>query len=431
MVTIAYKTRELQAMEELFCSNTLLTELADTVQAAALQATQAVLEQALAEELTAHLGLQRYERVSGGRPPEQQRSGSYTRGLVTSFGELPELHVPKLRRGNKVREWQILERYQQLWRPLVDQALHDYVLGLSLRDLQEQLYGTVGRVLSVNAVNRITLDVQSQVESARLAPLSDVPPTVLVDGVWVQVLQAQEETFVDRAGHRRQRQVAVDQVILTAMGVWPDGRHTVIHFRAAEAEDAAGWQRFWAELHTKGVTPSTTWLVVSDGTSGLPSALRQWMPSVRQQRCTFHKIKNISENLAYHHLDLDAHLPPGEAQRQARQQRQQAIVAEASAIYEVAEETTIRERAANWRQHWQAVEPIAVRRFFHEFELTLSFLHGDFPQWHLIHTTNLLERFFEEFRRKADEIGCFPNADSALAIFYLVARREAVKRTAH
>jgi len=427
MTTIAVKTQELEAMQHLFTSGVLLDDLYQSVQSAALFAIQDTIEQALDEELTAHLGLARYERVPGGRTLEQQRSGFSSRMLDTSFGRIGDLHIPKLRRGNSNREWTILERYQRMWRPLLDRSLHNYALGLSIRDLQESLFGTLGTVLSVNAVNRVTWHVQEKVEQARLAPLSDVPPVVLVDGVWVSVLYAQEETFIDQAGHKRHRQICKEQVILTAMGIWPDGRHAVIHFRLEDEEDKAGWDRFWAELHAKGVTPTTTWLVASDGSNGLKPALEKWMPDVLRQRCTFHKIKNIKENLEYKDLDLDPTLPESEARRQARKQRKRAILEEAGTIYDVFDETVIRERAQAWRKNWEAVEPVAVRRFFNEFELTLNFLKYDFPVPRLIHTTNLLERFFEEFRRKEREIGCFPNSRSCLATFYAIASRQAVK----
>ena len=44
-----------------------------------------------------------------------------------------------------------------------------------------------------------------------------------------------------------------------------------------------------------------------------------------------------------------------------------------------------------------------------------------------IHSTNLLERFFREFRTKADEIGSFPNQKSCLTIFYIVRLRDHAK----
>ncbi len=53
---------------------------------------------------------------------------------------IPELRVPKLRSDNRAREWQILKRYQRGLQSLLDMTLSLYVLGLSLRDLQEALY---------------------------------------------------------------------------------------------------------------------------------------------------------------------------------------------------------------------------------------------------------------------------------------------------
>ena len=38
------------------------------------------------------------------------RSGYFTRQVLTSFGTLPALHVPKLRTGNRARAWRILQR---------------------------------------------------------------------------------------------------------------------------------------------------------------------------------------------------------------------------------------------------------------------------------------------------------------------------------
>ncbi len=84
----------------------------------ALVGVKATLERALAEELDAHLGFNRYERRSkgadkgGGRqkPPEQQRSGTFKRAVETSHGHIADLRMPKLRRGNKERTWGVLTR---------------------------------------------------------------------------------------------------------------------------------------------------------------------------------------------------------------------------------------------------------------------------------------------------------------------------------
>ena len=79
-----------------------------------------------------------------------------------------------------------------------------YVLGLSLRDLQEALYHLLGSVLSLSAVNRVTQLAQRQMESRRQSLIEETPPILIVDGVWIDILYTVDELKLDRAGHLRQ-----------------------------------------------------------------------------------------------------------------------------------------------------------------------------------------------------------------------------------
>jgi hypothetical protein len=62
-----------------------------------------------------------------------------------------------------------------------------------------------------------------------------------------------------------------------------------------------------------------------------------------------------------------------------------------------------------------------------QINLTLNYLRVPFPYKRLIRTTNLLERFFREFRSRADEIGCFGSQAQAETLFYLILQREKAK----
>ncbi|MCY7373340.1 MAG: transposase, partial [Spirochaetaceae bacterium] len=79
--------------------------------------------------------------------------------MDTQSGHLKDLRVPKLRGRNKEQEWRILQRYQRGLGNLVNWMCCLYVMGLSLRDLQEALYFLVGHVLSRTAVNQVTLQI--------------------------------------------------------------------------------------------------------------------------------------------------------------------------------------------------------------------------------------------------------------------------------
>jgi transposase-like protein len=109
-------------------------DLCFQVQDVVLTTVQQVIEEALEEELRAYLGLERYEHLPWGRPAELTRSGSYRRELLTQYGPIADLRVPKLRRGNGDLNWHSITRYERCWGPLLDQHVMGYWLGLSLRD---------------------------------------------------------------------------------------------------------------------------------------------------------------------------------------------------------------------------------------------------------------------------------------------------------
>jgi transposase-like protein len=400
------------------------TDLKDTLAAhlrqQALVGVQAALEAALLEELEAHR--QQQTGVAF------QRSGSYTRRVLTSHGFIPDLHVPKLRAGNRDRSWQVLTRYHLAMPLLLDQALYLYTLGLSLRDLQEALYVLFGHVLSRSAVNRVTLAAQSPIDAWRTRPITDTPPFLIVDGVWSQVLFPTGALWTDKSGHERQEMRGQEQVILTVMGVWPDGRHQIIHYELAPAEDTASWSALFATLLARGLDGSAVQIVVSDGSTGLPAALATHLPSVKQQRCVVHKIRGLERAFCYRELvRVDPVTQEALTSEAARRLRRQHLSSDAHAIFEASTREEAEQRLAQFRLTWAALEGEVVRLLTKDVESCLVFYQCDETLHPLLRSTNRLERFFREFRTKSDEIGAFPNAVSCLVVFHLIVIRDDAK----
>ena len=92
-------------------------------------------------------------------------------------------------------------------------------MGLSLRDLQEALYPLLGSVLSVSAINRITLQAQQRMDAHRQSKIVQTPPILIVDGVWVDIQYTLEGFKVDRSGHLRQMRQAQERVILSLIHI--------------------------------------------------------------------------------------------------------------------------------------------------------------------------------------------------------------------
>jgi putative transposase len=408
------------------------TDLGLQVQDVVITTVQQVIEQALDEELHAYLGLERYEHLPWGRPAELTRSGSYRRELLTQYGPIVDLRVPKLRRGNGDLTWQSLTRYERCWGPLLDQHVMGYCLGLSLRDLQEMMALTLGEVLSLSACNRIVASVTAHIEAFKNHTLENPPPVVLVDGMWVKIAYPTGEIKADAQGRRRAAKRKQKRVVLSALGVWPDGHWELVHWQIAEGETADSWQPFLGQLQTKGITRETTQLVVSDGAKGLESALDRYLLGVPHQRCIFHKIKKLADHLVFNDLEVARAEPEEQALREAKRARKKAMFTEASWVYEGKSAADIESRARLFAMIWKAREPEAVANFWVHFHKTIAYLSVDLPPslGGLIRTTNLLERFHKEVRRKQRDIGMFQSEHGCEVIWYLLATRESVKQRA-
>jgi len=404
------------------------TDLADTLASHlrrhALIGVKAALETALSEELEVHRQPYRQQSL----PTQLQRSGTYTRRVLTTHGFIPDLHIPKLRAQNGERTWQVLTRYQLSMPLLLDQALYVYTLGLSIRDLQETLYVLFGHLLSREAVNRVTRAAQSPMEAWRTRRITDTPPILIVDGVWGQVLAPTGEIWTDQSGHERREMRGQEQVILTVMGVWEDGRRQIIHYQAAAAEDTKAWSDLLLALIGRGLDAAAVKMVVSDGSTGLPAALAQHLPKAQQQRCVVHKIRGLERAFCYRDLILlDPVTQEPLTYEAARRLRRQQVSTDAHAIFEAATRAEAEERLAQFRTSWGTLEPEVVRLLSKDIDACLTFYQFDHTLHALVRSTNLLERFFREFRTKSDEIGAFPNELSSLVVFHLIVIRDDAK----
>jgi transposase-like protein len=419
-------------VERIWCAS-FHTDLADTLtqqlRQHALVGVQAALEAALREEVASYRDQLRTTARAASRTPSSFRcAGSYRRRVLTTYGLIPDLCVPKLRSGNAERPWQILTRYQLAMQPVLDMALYLYTLGLSIRDLQEALYLTFGHLLSREAVNRVTIAAQSPMQVWRERKITDTPPILIVDGVWVQILAPTGQTFLDRSGHERQEMRGVERVVLAVMGVWEDGRHEILHYQASDAESTESWSAVLAALKRRGLDPHAVRMVVSDGTTGLPAAITEHLSAAQQQRCTVHKIRGLERQFCYRDLlRTDPTTQEALSYEQARRLRRQQLTTDAHAIFDAPTRAEAVERLATFRTTWGQREPEVVRLLTKDIELSLTFYQFDVSLHALVRSTNLLERFFREFRSKADEIGSFPNEVTCLTVFHLIVVRDHAK----
>lgn len=427
MTKIVERIEQTEVVMESAFGSELHTAIEEKLRSQSLPAIKRVVESFVREELSAHISA----RKSEGLPASDlYRSGSFSRGLTTLYGYIEDLSVPKLRKGNKDREWQVLKKHSGLMPLLVSKLIFLYVLGLSLRDLQESLYVLMNKMLSKRAINRVTLELQSQLSDKMQSPIVETPSVLIVDGVWVKMCIPTGETYLDKSGHERKQVKVQERVILAAIGVRKDGSYGLVHYRAAEIEDEENWNTFFEAMIGRGLDAELVEMVVADGSKGILSSTNKNFKNASLQRCIQHKSDNISLYLSYKGLEdkhEDFEILPDDTKGEKKRKYRNGIIGQAKNIFLAPDLEEAKTRLEAWVKKWTETEEKAVSVFNKGIDRCFEFYSFDAGLHKLIRTTNLIERSFREFRTKADEIGAFPNELGCMTLFIVTINRFHVK----
>lgn len=336
------------------------------------------LERALGEAIGAGVGCGRYERSTDRR---NYRNGSYFRDLLTRYGWIEALQVPRLRRGGS--EHEVFEKYRRRQRQLDCVLLEAFLLGHATRKTIRGFRRAFGAKLSAQTISNLVKELDQEVRDFHRRRLSNDYRFLFLDGLWLKVRRPQHGA----------------KVLLVAIGIRNDNQPELISFQVADQESEACWWGFLSDLKHRGLWGDNLEVVVSDGNSGLLKAIQAHYPRVSQQRCTFHQA-----------MGLAAHCENSRNRRR--------IVNDALAIFNAANEREARQKLRAFSEKWSDKEPRAVRALRRGFEYCLTYLNYPEPWRTKLKTNNLLERYLEELNRRIIPMRSFNNVASIERIVY-------------
>jgi Transposase, Mutator family len=401
--------------------------------AAACEGIRSVLQEFLDVEVRAKLGREKGEsRHSSGQPREIDwqcrhcgcqdgnqfiRDGHSRRGLSTSWGYLSDLRVPMLEcqkcQHDVITQFAFLEKYKRFWMDLDQDVLFGSGFCQSLRHLQERWSATVEGSVGLRTLNERINQIEPLAKCAHTEPLTDVPPVIQLDGIWVTITSQQEKTKPDKRKRQRKQRTGHKMVILVALGFWEDGRREVLDWQIAKSEDHQEWEGLVQRLWERGCQPERgLQLVVRDGSGGLGEAFALvYGTTVPEQRCIFHKLQNVSKKAR------------SELKSQEKRDLRKQLMEQAAAVYQAETAEDARLRLTAWTKQWREQAPQSVATLERDFEQTLVFytIAGLAPQW--LRTTSLLERTNRELRRKFRQVVTFGSHQGAEVALYLQVRR--------
>jgi len=344
-------------------------------------AVRFALTTVLEAEVDAFVNAERYER---GEQRRDQRNGSYTRGLDTTAGRIDDLSVPRTRKGFKT---QLFERYQRRQAELDQGILDMFVGGVSTARTGEVVETLMGSKPSPSTVSRVFHSLEAEYAEWKKRPLAAEYAYAFADGTYFNVIY-------DNQSHK--------MPILAVVGIRKeDGQREVLGFCIGEKENRTAWEDLLEDLKTRGVTRVNLW--VTDGNQTMIGAIEAKFPDSDRQRCIKHKMENV---LSY--------VP--DKQRDQVEPELKAI------FYQDSREQADQEVAA-FCAKYRSTYPTAVECLERDLEACLTFYRYPKSHWKTIRTTNIIERLFEEVKKRSRKMNAaFRNETSCLLMFYAVIR---------
>lgn len=356
-----------------------------------VEACKKIIMESLEEEVSDFLDRSRYQRrdIDTEKEFRGYRNG-YQDYRIKSVGGRIEVRKPRVRQSPEPYESQILGKLESLEEDLKKLSLEMYVRGLSTRDIEEVFHDKDGKpLLSKSAVSDLTDRLYQEFEEFSKKDLSEYDNVYLfLDGVYESV-----------------KRYTNNQAILCAWAITSGGEKVMLGLTAASSESSQAWETFLEDMINRGLRQPL--LIISDGHKGLISAITKLFPESDRQRCIAHKLRNIMSKV------------PDEYHTE--------VLLAARSVFYAPDYDTAKILAEEFIKKYSDKFPSTVSCIIDDLEACLT--HLKYPSAHhkYIRTTNLLERAFEEEKRRTKVFPQHQNERSAVGLVFSVLIRASEK----
>jgi putative transposase len=344
------------------------------------QLTKRVLETALEEEMSAHLGYQKHDPL--GRDRGNSRNGTRAKTVLTEIGPV-EIEVP--RDTDASFQPQIVKKRQRRLTGVDEIVLSLTARGLTTGEIAAHFAEVYGASISKDTISKITDKVVEEMTEWCNRPLDPVYPVIFIDAIVVKV----------RDGQVRNKPIYV------VVGVTVHGERDILGLWAGDGgEGAKFWLQVLTELKNRGV--ADVCIAVCDGLKGLPDAITTVWELAVVQACILHLIRNTFRFASRKYWDQIAHdLRP---------------------VYTAASEAEALARFEEFEEKWGTPYPAISKLWRSAWSEFVPFLDYDVEIRKIICSTNAIESINARYRRAIRARGHFPSDQAALKCLYLVTR---------
>ena len=195
------------------------------------------------------------------------------------MGDIP-VKVPRDRKGEIDSE--LVPKYSRTVNGFDEKVIAMYSLGLSDKDIQEQIKDIFGCNLSPDMISDITDKVIPEIQEWQKRKLESVYPIVFIDATHFHVWDNGQ---------------IVKKLAYVVLGIDKDGMKKVLTITIGENESAKYWMTVLNKLKNRRVQDIL--VLCADGLTGLKDAISAIYPKTKYQRCIVHQIKNSLKYVPY------------------------------------------------------------------------------------------------------------------------------------
>ncbi len=248
-------------------------------------------------------------------------------------------------------------------------AIAFWLRGASTRAVATEINAALGTKLHHSTVSQLTTAIEPQLREWENRPLPAGIVYLFIDALYLPV---------------RRPGFTSKQAILAALGIDDNRRCHFLGFHLGDRESEDAWSAFIQNLLARGLVRDTLRLVISDEHKGIEAAVSKCL-AVPHQLCVIHKMRNILHRVAAPDKPL--------------------FLKDFKAIFWAPNRDAARQALGRLEARWGKAYPKAVELTLNRFDDFTRFFQEPADSWTVLRSTNLIERFNRELRRRLRAAG--------------------------
>ena len=270
-----------------------------------------------------------------------------------------------------------------------------WLRGTSTRATAQELNETFGTKLSPSDISAFTKEFLPDIHAWLSRPITQPIAYLFLDALYLPV---RKPGFTSK------------QALLVAVGMTSEGKRFVLGFLLGDRESTDSWSALIKDLLNRGLNRATLALVISDDHKAIAAAVEANL-AVPHQLCVIHKMRNALARVASSH--------------------RKAFYADFTAAFWAPSKNDAIFALGRLQAKWINLYPKAVQITTANSDSFLKFFDQPKHLWTVLRSTNIIERFNRELRRRLRPAGAMQSENELWKLVWSVSNQQEARWNKH